>query len=49
MKLHDVFGVVGFGLLIAASYLRWGLAPALAVAGGGLLLSGLLMARGGRA
>lgn len=46
--LQDAFGVVGFALLIGAAYLRWGVAPAMAVAGSGLLLAGLLMARGGR-
>lgn len=45
MKLYNVFGVVGFCLLISACYLRWGTAPAMAVAGGGLLLNGLAMAR----
>lgn len=45
MKLHDLLGVTGFGLLIAATYIKWGIAPSLAVAGGGLLLAGLLLAR----
>lgn len=49
--LQDALGVVGFGLLIGAAYLYWGTASAMAVAGSGLLLAGLLMARarGGRA
>ncbi|ELY6363679.1 hypothetical protein ACU9GQ_004134 [Cronobacter sakazakii] len=45
MKIHDLFGVTGFGLLVAASYLRFGLAPALAVTGSGFLITGLAMAR----
>ncbi|ELY4601076.1 hypothetical protein SM003_003739 [Cronobacter malonaticus] len=45
MKIHDLFGVTGFGLLVVASYLRFGLAPALAVAGSGFLITGLAMAR----
>jgi len=45
MRLHDLLGVAGFSLIIAATYLRFGLAPALAVAGGGLLLTGLAIAR----
>ncbi|ELY4100538.1 hypothetical protein VG539_001659 [Cronobacter muytjensii] len=48
MKIHDLFGAAGFGLLVAASYLRFGLAPALAVAGSGFLMTGLAMARNRR-
>lgn len=45
MKTHDLLGVAGFGLIVAASYIRFGLATAMAVAGGGLLITGLAMAR----
>lgn len=49
MKIHDLFGLSGFGMLIAAAYLRWGLVAGLGVAGTGLLVTGLALARkGGR-
>lgn len=47
MKFHDLLGVTGFALLIAATWLSWGLAPSMAVAGGGLLTTALLIARNG--
>ncbi|WP_190285991.1 MULTISPECIES: hypothetical protein [Pantoea] len=45
MKLHDYLGLVGFGMLIAAAYLRWGIVAGLAVAGSGMLITGLALAR----
>ncbi len=45
--ISDVIGLVGFGLLTAGVYLRFGVAPALMVSGGLLLAGALAIARRG--
>ncbi|HED3139784.1 TPA: hypothetical protein ACGQTY_002679 [Citrobacter farmeri] len=44
----DVIGLTGYGLLTAGFYLQFGLAPALMLSGGLLLVAALAMARRGK-